>query len=284
MNTTAPSPPPADQTAKRSLRYKLPTFRVGFQKQMEALKAYAILSENGSKPVHYTRIAEVIKVHEANVSSMNPFFLEIGLVIKAHNGYLPSGAVLDYNRARSWNEETAPHKLAPLIRQTWFCQELTQRLQFRDLTESEALQALADLANATGEAKPQLRILLDFCEATKIIDRANGVLKLLPVSNGSAEIESSSAAAQPEPPPMPPPPPWAAVPPPSPVPAQPEPSRSMFAETGSYKSTGGQSAGSMNFDISINVNMTEMKEWTPERITAFFAGIAQVLAAKNQGG
>jgi hypothetical protein len=44
------------------------------------------------------------------------------------------------------------------------------------------------------------------------------------------------------------------------------------------------SAGAMNFDISINVSMAEMRDWTPDRITAFFAGIAQVLAAKNQGG
>src|SRR4051812_863272 len=96
---------------KSRLTKKLPTFRVGPAKQLDALRAYAVLSENGTKPVHYSRIAEIIKVHEANVSSMNPFFVENGLIIKAHNGYLPSPQVLEYDRAYSWKPETAAQKL-----------------------------------------------------------------------------------------------------------------------------------------------------------------------------
>src|SRR5690606_32424101 len=84
--------------ARPRLTKKLPTFRVGFAKQMDALRAYAVLSEGGKKPVHYTRIADIIKVHEANVSSMNPFFLENGLIEKNGNGYIPAPDVVEYSR------------------------------------------------------------------------------------------------------------------------------------------------------------------------------------------
>lgn len=269
MNTTAPSPAAADQPAKPRLHFKLPTFRVGFQKQMDALKAYAVLSENGTKPVHYTRISEMIKIHEANVSSMNPFFLEIGLILKASNGYLPSAAVLDYNRARSWNPDTAALKLAPVIGQTWFGQELTQRLQFRELSEDEAIQVLADVSNAGPETKPQLRVLIEFCEATKIIERANGQLRLPPIV-GTPIIETESTRIETE-----------ALPPcPVPLP-QPQSSAPQSAPSvAPARDTHG--VGGVAFDVSINVSMAEMKDWSPERITAFFTGIAQVLAAKNQ--
>ena len=40
--------------------------------------------------------------------------------------------------------------------------------------------------------------------------------------------------------------------------------------------------GVVQFHISVKVDMAEFADWSPERITAFFAGIAQVLAAKGK--
>ena len=39
-------------------------------------------------------------------------------------------------------------------------------------------------------------------------------------------------------------------------------------------------AGTVNFNVSVRVEMTEFATWKPERIAAFFNGMAQVLAAK----
>jgi hypothetical protein len=39
--------------------------------------------------------------------------------------------------------------------------------------------------------------------------------------------------------------------------------------------------GAVQFHVAIRVSMQEMSGWTPDRITAFFAGLAQVLAAKK---
>jgi hypothetical protein len=265
MNTTAASPAtPAPD--KSRLTKKLPTFRVGFQKQMDALRAYAMLSENGTKPVHYTRVAEIIKVHEANVSSMNPFFLDVGLIIKTPNGYLPSANVLDYNRAYLWNQETAAAQLRSVIGDSWFGIEIGQRLAFRPMSEENALEVLAAKCNAGPEAKPQLRLLLDFCQAAGIIDRANGQLTLGAVS-GAPDLEPRLDDT-------------------SPIRASerlPEASQQP-APFRSAPSTATQKEGAISLDISIQVDLSEMRDWSPERITSFFSGIAQILAAKNKDG
>ena len=39
--------------------------------------------------------------------------------------------------------------------------------------------------------------------------------------------------------------------------------------------------GLVQFNVSVKVDMREFAGWAPERITAFFGGIAQVLAAKG---
>lgn len=241
---------------RAQLSRKLPTFRVGFSKQMDALRAYAHLSENGTKPVHYTRVAEIIKIHEANVSSMNPFFLENGLILKASNGHLPSSAVLDYSRAYSWNPDTAAAQLRPLIADTWFGIDLINHLTFRMLSEDSAIETLAAKCGAGPEAKPQLRILLDFCEAAGIIARANGQITLAAVI-GPPDLERSLDS-------------------PAVVDPVTEPKPTPLDQPTKRTSDGG-----ITYDVSISVSMAEMKDWTPDRITAFFAGIAQVLAAKN---
>jgi len=42
----------------------------------------------------------------------------------------------------------------------------------------------------------------------------------------------------------------------------------------------GTTEGAVNFNVSVRVDMGEFASWKPERIAAFFNGMAQVLAAK----
>jgi hypothetical protein len=262
MNTPATSPAAPQPETKSRLTKKLPTFRVGFLKQLDALRAYAVLSDNGTKPVHYTKVSDIIKVHEANVSSMNPFFLDNGFIYKAGHGYVPVPAVLEYNRAHSWKPETAAQKLQLLVANSWFGTALIQRLQFRSMSEEAAIEVLASECHAGPEAKPQLRMLLEYCEASGIIERANGQLTIISVS----EPEEAKAAPEPIRP--------------NPEPEPPAPLRSTISAT----SAPSQKDGSISLDIGIQVNLAEMGDWAPDRITAFFGGIAQILAAKNKDG
>lgn len=257
--TTAPAQP--DTRPKRSK--KLPTFRVGFPKQLDALRAYALLSDNGTKPVHYGRVADIIKVHEANVSSMNPFFLESGFLEKSGAGYMPTPAVLEYARQHSWTADTAAQKLASIVNNTWFGQALSQRLQFRSMSEDDAINALASLCNAMPEARPQLRLLIDFSEAAGVLVRANGQL--------SAPVPDSTE---------PKPAPHSELMPPI-IDNRPQADAPAARSAPAAAPT---QDGGVNFSIDVQISMAEMKDWSAERITALFTGIAQVLAAKHREG
>jgi hypothetical protein len=265
MSDAAPTLPKAEP--KTQPNKKLPTFRAGFTKQLEALRAYALLSEGGKKPVGYKAIADVIKIHEANVSSMNPFFLENSFIEKSGTAYVPTAPVIEYFRRHGWDPNTAAHALAPLIVNSWFGLALSQRLHFHSLAEEDALALLAARCQANPEAKPQLRVLIDFCEAANVVARADGKLRNVP-----------QPAAQDDTPPNP-----AAPTQPGPEPElvevapAPSPSRPQVRQTGADSRQ-----GAISLQIAFDVDLAEMRDWTPDRITAFFSGIAQVLAAKNK--
>jgi hypothetical protein len=258
-SVTAPNPTDARPKPTK----KLPTFRAGLPKQLDSLRAYALLSEGGTKPVHYGRVADMIKMHEANVSSMNPFFVENGFLEKNGPGYAPAPAVLEYARQHKWNPEAATQKLAPIVINTWFGQALSQRLQFRSMSEDDAIEMLASICSATPEVRPQLRLLIDFSEVSGILVRANGQL--------SAPLPGSSESNAP--PPEPTAAPVAEARPPAAAPiARPAPSAAPSND------------GGVNFNIDVQISMAEMKDWSADRITALFTGIAQVLAAKHREG
>ena len=254
-----PESPTASQEGRQRVTKKLPTFRVGFTKQLDALRAYALLSDNGSKAVHYSRVAETIKVHEANVSSMNPFFLENGFVEKNGSGYTPTAPVLEYARQHSWSAENAAQKLYPIIAETWFGQALSQRLHFRSMSDEEAIELLAARCSAGPEAKPQLRMLLEYVESSGVAARVNGQLQaVVPTRPDSSDG-------------------WQPQPTQAPTPPSEEINNNSAPKTETARNDG----GAISFQCSIDVSMSEMQAWSPDRIASFFSGLAQVLAAKN---
>jgi hypothetical protein len=167
-------------------------------------------------------------------------------------------AVLEYYRQHQWNAETAALALQSVVKKSWFGQALLRRLQFRAMNEDEAIAALAAECAAGPTAKPQLRMLIDYCEAAGILARANGQLTAAVVSETPPSLESLEHLV---------------------VPAREENSAPTQAAAPPARPASGD--GGVNFSVAVDVSMAEMKDWSAERIAAFFAGIAQVLAAKN---
>lgn len=261
MSDSSASDPSLDRVPPdRASNKKLPTFRVGTAKQFDALRAYAVLSDGGTKPVRYTNVAEIIKVHEANVSSMNPFFLENGFIEKQAGGVVPHLALLEYNRAHSWNPDKAGQKLAPIVSKTWFGEALQQRLLFRSMSEDEAVEALATICMAGPDAKLQLRMLLDYCEVAGLVRRENGQLS---ATNSSPQPAPSPARNDP-------------------IPAAPSVSTAPERKPSAFGGAMSPAEGGINFQVSIQVDLAEMKGWSADRIAAFFSGMAQVLAAQEK--
>lgn len=104
-------------------------------------------------------------------------------------------------------------------------------------------------------------MLLDYLAAAGLVQRDGNQIKKGPVNvvNVSASIGPQTDAA----------------------PAKQEPTSELpSTKVPLVPSLFGTTEGAVNFHVSVRVDMGEFANWKPDRIAAFFAGMAQVLAAK----
>lgn len=256
--TTEPEPQP-QRAPKLKPTQILPTDRFVFSKQLNVLRAYGVASGFGNKPTRINDVANIVKMNASTVSMANPFFIDVGLLQKSGLGYMPAPEVINFSRAYEWNPDAATHKLAPLLEQTWFARELLPRLTFGQMAEDEAIADLAQTASAGPEYRNQIRILIDYLEAAGLVQRDGDFVRKAANNPRTAQVQQERPAPQPSA----------------------EHREAQLSRT-SVSTVFTQAAeGVVQFHISVKVDMSEFAGWQPERITAFFGGIAQVLAAKG---
>lgn len=261
--TTAPndSPRPKPEAPKKLRPTKvIPTERLTVKKQLDLLRAFAAASGPNGKPVTNREVAEILKMADTTVSLANYFFTETGLLAKGPNGFVPSAEVMSYSRAFEWNPATAAHKIAPLFAKAWFAEALTPKLSFRPMEEDEAINTLADASAAAPDYRPNLKMLVEFMEATGLVQREGTQIKLSRIT-ATADPGAQEPVLEREQP--------AAI-------TAPQTSRSTISTAFTQQPT----EGVVQFHISVRVDMGEFANWRPDRIAAFFGGIATVLAAK----
>jgi hypothetical protein len=246
----------------------LPSERLTIAKQLGILRAYAAASGQAAKPVKTGEVAAIANIQSTTVSATNPFFVATGLIQRTEGGFVPSPEVMSFAHAFEWNaaDPTASHKIAPLIANTWFGEEVLKKIQFHSqLKESEAVRELASLAAAPPEYKLRIKVLIDYLEAAGLVQREGDYLKRgTVVGSAAAPAATLSTSASPSPEVK--------------EPAHRDPIGSRSGLASAFTHVAG---GSIQFNVSVRVDMTEFKGWQPERIAAFFAGMAQVLAAKG---
>jgi hypothetical protein len=251
------SSPPAPQQRKKARPKKtLPTDRIAFPKQLDILRAHAIESNEGEKAATNIKIGEFVGMSHGTVSLANPFFVDVGLLVKSNGSHLPSREVIEFSRATQWGDEQAGHKLAPRLREAWFGKSILRRLSFKPtMDEDEALRQLAQDASAPPEYRAQVALLLAFLEVAGLIERDGSQIRM----------------TGPSPPPEPtaPPPKTAGAAPGQDPPMQTNPLLLPQPE------------GGVTFQIGVQVDLAELRGWDADRIASFFAGMAQVLAAKG---
>lgn len=237
----------------------LPSPRVRVATQLELLKAYAVASNFGGTPTTYIKVAELANISANSASLCNAFFYDAGLLVRADNGAQPTQPVIEYARALDWGRDDAATKLAPAIRNTWFAQTLIMHLKMRSISVTEAIQKLAEEAAASKEFQPSLRMCIEYLEITGIARRNGDQLQLVTAATvmGAPNKEDDEMAAE--------------------TSAKP---RRPAAISGFPQPSG----GSIRLAFDVTVSMAELASWDAARITAFFAGVAQVLAAKNASG
>lgn len=251
-----------DKAPKPKLTKALPTDRLSFEKQTVLLRCYAIGAGVENKPVSNGQLAGLSNLNVTTAGINNVFFADAGLVTKVGNGYTPAPEVVSFERAYQFNPETAGQKLAPALRRSWFGQALLPKLSVRPIPEDEALAELAEACRAQPEHRPQLRALLDYLALGGVIERDGGMVRpgRLARDDGQTQRSEDTPMAQPQ----------ASVTPISPGTNTPHVATTF---------TGGASGG-LNLSVNIVVDMEKMGTWPPQVVSAFMAGLAQVITAK----
>jgi len=246
---------------RSSTRY-LPTDRITFAKQLSLLRAYAVASGSvGDGPVTNKAVAEIVDMAETTTTLANAFFIENRFLLKSDKGFTPAPEVRSFARAHDWNPKTAAHKLAPLVRETWFAKAVLPRVLHRDRNVSDVITTIAEASKATPKQKGRIAILLDYMISSGLVQRDGTLIKRTRREDGSKQEKEtphqddrSEAIAK------------------KPAKEQPAIATSLFTHP---------TEGVVQFHVSVKVDMEEFAGWPADRIAAFFSGIAQVLAAKG---
>jgi hypothetical protein len=255
-----PSSTPEEQAAGK-LRSRptkiLPTDRITITRQLDLLRAWAAASSPAGKTVSNSDVADMVKMKASTVSLANPFFASVGFLQKSEGGYIPSPDVVAYHRAAEYSEFPS-HKLAELVRDSWFGAALLPKLAYRALSENEALGVLHDASQAACDYRPQIKMLLEYLIAGGVAQREGDFIK---AAKPAFEFGPSSSPQEPQQ-------------------RASEPDATVQPKQNIATAYAASPEGGISFHISVKVTMEQFATWKPERITAFFAGIAQMLAAK----
>ena len=164
-----------------------------------------------------------------------------------------------FSGAWDWDQKTASQKLAPCLRRTWFAEALLPRISYGAIDEKDAVTVLAEAAKAAPDKEKELRALIEFLVAGGVVYGEAGQVKL---PKSVAAIDTAPQAQRTE--------------------EERPPESGSGIRTGRVNTAYAAQApgGGVDFNINVHVDMTEFGEWRPERITAFFRGIAEVLSAK----
>jgi hypothetical protein len=238
----------------------LPTDRIGFDKQLDILRAYAAGSSQGSKAVTLDELSRIMKMAPATLTLANPFLNSVGLITKTDSGYMPAPEVLSFLLAFQWDPETAAHKMAPIVENAWFFTTLKPKLTFSPLAEDAVIATLAEQATAGPDYRKGLKTLVEYMIAVGLIQREGTDLKLA-TSRQAVPVSSDSSPPKPD---------------------GPRAVADAETKTRIINTTFAKTAeGAVHFNVNVRIDMEEFKDWRPERIAAFFSGIAEVLKAKS---
>lgn len=248
---------PKPKTREKSARV-LPTERINFDKQLKLLLAYAAASANQTKAVKLEEVAPLAEMAETTASMANPFFCSIGLLSRSDSGgFMPVAEVISFLRAREWTPDTASYKLAPIIEASWFYEALKPRLTMSTMEEDTAITVLAEAAPAGPDYKRNLQMLIEYIVAAGLVQRDGTQLRLArqaPAPNTDGTVPRAEATRQ----------------------GEAEPTLRNRVSSAYVKTA----EGAIHFNVSAKVELEELATWPPQRINAFFNGIAAVMRAK----
>lgn len=164
------------QRAERNL----PTDRLSFEKQVEALRAIAQLSGSAKKPVKAETISASLGLKGNTGSLSNKFFWDTGWITPAGRGaYAATDELLAFNNHLGIDAEDqvgAKRYLLGSARGAWYWQEIETMVQGAGVREKAVLLALVKAAGASAERRQQMLLILDWLTWLGLIRRDGDIV------------------------------------------------------------------------------------------------------------
>jgi hypothetical protein len=236
-------------------KFPVPTDRLRFDKQVEALRVISTASRNGQETVDARKMASLMGLAEATVPLNNAFFASVDLIKKVGKGdYLPTETAMAFQRKWTFDKEGASKLLAPAFVDSWFFEAVKQKTAIGPTTREDMVETLAILAETDSTYSTQCGMLLDWLEYVGLISMEGGVVAVVGDSAVADETPETPA-------------PIIETPAPAPTAA-------------SVPVVGLPHRGPAVVALSIDLHVTadDLARLSPEQISALFDGVGKVAA------
>jgi hypothetical protein len=187
------------------LRYPLPYPGLSFDKHLELVKAYSVLSKEGKDSVTYKDVGKTISPFK--VSGNTKFFENVGILAKVQGKgrYKPTEEAIDIYRDLVWKKETdVKLKVRALVLRSWFWETTKNLLTIRGkIPEEDLIQQLGREAGAEPRIHtPSLRILISYIKFAGLLVEQDGQIALSsdigltspPSSEGPGDLSKETIA------------------------------------------------------------------------------------------
>lgn len=186
--------PPARAKPKNRPKFPIPTDRLSFERQEEALRAVCVKSRQGQDEVTAVDMAAAMNISAATAPLNNAFFISVGLMDRTSKaGYKPTDLALRYANKWTFDKAAAPSILRPAFFESWFYNAVRDQLEINPGTsESQMIEVLAAIAGTDASYATQYGTCLAWLEYVGLASVDDGVLRLTNTSvplMGNADIE-----------------------------------------------------------------------------------------------
>lgn len=180
-STTSPAGPPVGgpprgdgdgtsggrATPRQRSERSLPTDRLSFEKQVEALRAIAQVSGAGRRPVTAEEISSTIGLRGNTGGLSNKFFRDTGWIQPQGRGmYVPTEELTSFHQQLAVDPgavEAAKEYLLVAARTSWYWQEIADMVQGAGVREAAVIFKLVRAAGASADDhKVQLSLIIEW--------------------------------------------------------------------------------------------------------------------------
>lgn len=264
-NGVVTPPPPSGPDSARPKRssqkarpaHPVPTDRLKFDTQVQALRTICSASRNGEVAVTADDMGNLMGILPVTAVLNNSFFASVNLIEKeGRGGYRPTPIALEFQRKWTFDKAEAPKLLAPAFIGAWFFEAIKRKIELGDgqATRADLIETLAGIAGTDNSYSTQYGFLIEWLEFVGLVRNDSGVIRLsgaIP-EEVAAEADSSHAA---------------------PV---------VEVETPTVPTVKVTSASPVvALTVEVVLTADDLGKLTSEQITALFDGIGKVAAVKD---